>query len=236
MKDDLPTSNSERTRAITWMRGVLTAILEISPLSYWQKKKTARFLNRMPDWLLEDWADALNIDYVGGCNRFPDVSEKAASDIGREIAQQYLENHDAVAVGNSLDQLRKSFAEQSREGNLSENPEIIRKQICALALANCTVEGADFAEKAELVLSAPDNHNHPLVNYQLALTARDKSKIEALDAALAGDRYGSWVAERITESKRDLGLEPPHFTVHSGERTPQWDLLWQKIFTGGDDN
>ena len=236
MKDDLPTSNSERTRALAWMRGVLATILEISPLSYWQKKKTARFLNRMPDWLLEDWADALKIDYVGGCNRFPDVTEKAAGDIGRQIAQQYLENHDAVAVGNSLDQLSKSFVEQSHKGNLSENPEIIRKQVSALAFANCTVEGADFAEKAEHVLSEPDNQNQPLVNYQLALMARDTSKIEALDAALAGDRYGSWVAERITELRRYLGLEQPHFTVHSGERTPQWDLLWQRIFTGGDDN
>ncbi len=134
MKDDLPISNSERTRAIAWMRGVMAAILEISPLSYWQKKKTARFLNRMPDWLLEDWADALKIDYVGGCNRFPDLAEKATGDTGRQIAQQYLENHDAVAVGNSLDQLSKSFAEQSREGNLSENPETIRKQVCALDL------------------------------------------------------------------------------------------------------
>ncbi len=88
----------------------------------------------------------------------------------------------------------------------------------------------------EHVLSGPDEHNQPLVNYQLALMARDPSKIEALDAALADDRYGSWVAERISESKRYLGLEQPHFTIHSGERTPQWDLLWQRIFTGGDDN
>lgn len=236
MKDDLPTSNSERTRAIAWMRGVLATILEISPLSYWQKKKTARLLNRMPDWLMADWAEALNIDYIGGCTKYPDMAEKANSETGRQIAQQYLENHNAVAVGNSLDQFSKSYIEQSYEGNLPENPETIRKQVCALVLASCIVEGADFAENAKHILIEPDSQNHPLVNYQLALAARDKSKIEALDAALACGRYGNWVAERITESKRYLGLEPPHFTVRSGERTPQWDLLWQKIFTGGDDN
>jgi hypothetical protein len=236
MKDDLPTSNSERTKAIAWLREVLAAIVEIAPISYWQKKKTTRFLNRMPDWLLADWADALKIDYMGGCNRFPDIADKATGDTCKQIAQQYLENHDAVVVGNSLGQISKSFAEQSREGNLSENPEIIRKQVCALAFASCTVEGADFAEKAEHVLSEPNNQNQPFVNYQLALMARDVSKIEALEAALAGDRYGSWVAERVTEFRRYLGLEQPHFTVHSGERTPQWDLLWQRIFTGGDDN
>ncbi len=236
MNDDLPISNSERTNAVAWLRGVLASILDIAPLSYWQKKKTASFLNRMPDWLMADWAEALNIDYIGGCSKYPDMAGKVNGETGRQIAQQYLENHDAVAVGNSLDQLSKSFTEQSREGNLSEDPEIIRKQVCALALASYTVEGADFVENAKHVLNEPDNNNHPLVNYQLALVARNGSKIEALDAALTGGRYGDWVAERITESKRYLGLEPPHFTVHSGERTPQWDLLWQKIFTGGDDN
>jgi hypothetical protein len=236
MKDDLPTSNSERTKAIAWMRGVLAAVLEISPLSYWQKKKTARLLNRMPDWLLADWAEALKIDYVGGCDKFPDAAEKASSDTGRQIAQQYLENHNAVVVGNSLDQLSKNFTQQLREGNLSENPETVRRQACALVLVGCTVEGADFAESARQILSEPDTQNHPLVNYQIALERGDNSKIDALDNALAGGRYGNWVAERITESRRYLGLEPPHFTVRNGERTPQWDLLWQKIFTGGDDN
>ena len=64
----------------------------------------------------------------------------------------------------------------------------------------------------------------------------DTEKIEALDATLTVGRYRSWVAERLTEIKRYLGLEPPHFIVRTGERTPQWDLLWQKIFTGGDEN
>jgi len=66
--------------------------------------------------------------------------------------------------------------------------------------------------------------------------SEDSSKIKALNDTLTGDRYGVWVAERLNEMKRYLGLEPPHFTVRTGERTPQWDLLWHKIFTGGDEN
>ena len=111
MKNDLPIYNSERAEAIVWMRKVLTAILEISPMSYWQKRKTARLLNRMPDWILDSWAEALNIDYIGGCTGYPDMAEKANSETGRRLAQQYLESHDAVPAGNSLDQLSKSIME-----------------------------------------------------------------------------------------------------------------------------
>ena len=235
MKDDLPTSNSERAEAIVWMWKVLVAILEISPMSYWQKKKTARFLNRMPDWLMADWAEALNIDYIDGCVRYPDMAEKVNSETGRHLAQQYLESHDAVPAGNSLDQLSKSIMEHEA-GELPVNSETVEKQVCALALAGCTSEGAAFAESARDTLGDAGNPNHPLVDYHLALEQRDKSKIEALDAALNGCRYGNWVAERITETKRYLGLEPPRFMIRRGERTPQWDLLWQKIFTGGDEN
>ncbi len=235
MKNDLPIYNSERAEAIVWMRKVLTAILEISPMSYWQKRKTARLLNRMPDWILDSWAEALNIDYIGGCTGYPDMAEKANSETGRRLAQQYLESHDAVPAGNSLDQLSKSIMEHEA-GELPANSETVEKQVCALALAGCTSEGAAFAESARDTLGDAGNPNHPLVDYHLALEQRDKSKIEALDAALAGGRYGNWVAERITETKRYLGLEPPRFMIRRGERTPQWDLLWQKIFTGGDEN
>ena len=235
MNSDSPTYNSERTEGLAWLRDVLTCALEVCPLSYQQKRKTVRFLNRMPDWLMADWAEALNIDYIGGCTRYPDMAEKANSETGRQLAQQYLESHDAVPAGNSLDQLSKSIMEDEA-GELPVNSETVEKQACALALAGCTSEGAAFAESARDTLGDAGNPNHPLVDYHLALEQRDKSKIEALDAALAGGRYGNWVAERITETKRYLGLEPPRFMIRRGERTPQWDLLWQKIFTGGDEN
>ena len=67
-------------------------------------------------------------------------------------------------------------------------------------------------------------------------TASKEELFEALDATLVGGRYGGWVAERVAEIERYLGFEPPHFTVRIGERSPQWDLLWKRIFTGGDEN
>ncbi len=107
--------------------------------------------------------------------------------------------------------------------------------LLALAVASCNPEGHEFTHNARDILSDGECSNHPIVDYHLALEHGNKSKIKALDAALIGGRYGSWAAERFTEARRFLGVEPPHFTVKVGERTPQWDLLWRKLFTGGDD-
>ncbi len=85
MNNNLPTSNSERTEAIAWLRGVLTSALEVSPLSYRQKKETTRLLKRMPDWLMASWADAFNIDYMGGFKQMPDMAEQAKCDAGRSL-------------------------------------------------------------------------------------------------------------------------------------------------------
>jgi len=163
------------------------------------------------------------------------MAEQAKGDAVRKLAQQYLEAQDAVAVGNCLEGLSKSVVRHTQAGDLPVDSEILEKQVCALAFAGCVAEGAEFAENARDILSDAEKANHPIVDYHLALEYGDKLKLEALDAALTGGRYGSWVAERLTEAKRFLGLEPPRFTIRVGERTPQWDLLWKKLFTGGDE-
>jgi hypothetical protein len=235
MNNDLPANVNEKIEAIAWMRDVLTTTLEVCPLSYQQKKRTSRFLNKMPDWLMARWAEALNIDYIGGRSQYPDMARQAKSDVVRNLAQQYLEAHDAVPISNCLEGLSKSVVKHAQADNLPTDYEAIERQVYALALAGCNAESAGFAENARDILSDTDSPNHPIVDYQLAMEHGDKSKLEALDAALTGGRYGSWVAERLTEAKRFLGLEPPHFTIRVGERTPQWDLLWKKVFTGGDE-
>ena len=235
MNSDLPTYNSERTEALTWMRDVLTVVLKVCPLSYQQKKKAVGFLNRMPDWLMANWADSLNIDYMGGCTKHSNMVEMARNDTGKYLAQQYLESHDAVPIGNCLEELGKSVVKHAQAGDLPVDIEMVERQVCALALASCNAEGVEFTESARNILGEAETRNHPIIDYHLALEYGDKSKVESLDAILAGGRYGSWVAERLTEAKRFLGLESPRFTIHYGERTPQWDLLWKKLFTGGDE-
>ena len=153
-----------------------------------------------------------------------------------DLVQQYLESRDTVLTGHGLEQLVRAVKRQADERNLPENYETIEKQVCALALAGCNAEGNEFAESARGILNDAESPNHPLIEYQRALMSEDSSKIKVLTDTLAGDRYSAWVTERLNEMKRYLGIEPPHFTVRTGERTPQWDLLWQKIFTGGDEN
>jgi len=235
MNNDLQANDNERIEAIAWIRNVLTAMVEVCPLSYQQKRKTSRYLNKMPDWLMVRWADALNIDYMGGSAQYPDMAQQAKDDKVRNLAQQYIEAHDAVPIGNCLEELGKSVVKHAQDGDLPIDIEMVERQVCALALAGCEAEGAEFAENAGSILSNAENTNHPIVDYHLALEYGDSSKLKSLDAALAGGRYGSWVAERLTEAKRFLGLEPPCFTIRYGERTPQWDLLWKKLFTGGDE-
>ena len=235
MNNDLPANDNEKIEAIAWIRDVLTVMVEVCPLSYHQKKRATRYLNKIPDWLMARWADELNIDYIGGRTRYPDMAQQAKSDTVRNLAQQYLEAQDAVPVGNCLEGLSKSVVRHAQADNLPTDYEAIERQVCALALAGCNAEGAEFAENARDILSDAEKANHPIVDYHLALEYGDKLKLEALDAALTGGRYGSWVAERLTEANRFLGLEPPRFTIRYGERTPQWDLLWKKLFTGGDE-
>ena len=236
MKNDLPVSNGERTEALTWLRNVLTATLEVSPLSYHQKKKTASLLSGIPDWLLARWADALNIDYAGISKQYPDLAERCKSDTGRHLAQHYLESQDAVATANVLEDVARHVVKQVGQSELPVEDELVERQVCGLALAGCTAEGARLAEDARNILSDTQVPNHPLIEYDLAILNGDESKIRALDAALAGGRYGTWAAERLAEFKRYLGHEPPRFIIRLGERTPQWDQLWQRILTGGDDN
>ena len=198
-----------------------------------QKKKTAPLLQRMPDWIISSWAESLNIDYIGGCARYPDMTEQAKSDTGRQLAQQYLETRDAVPAGHCLDQLCRSVIKRAQGGRLPVDSNMVARQVCALAWAECTEDGIGFAEKAREILSDAENPNHPIVDYQIALERGDKEKLEQLDTILTGGRYGEWVDSRLDEAKRYLGLDYPIFRINFVERTPQWDALWENIIKGG---
>jgi len=236
MKGELPTYNNHRETELIWLRDVLTSALEVSPVSYQQEKKTSRLLSKMRDWMLVNWAEALSIDYVGGSSQYPALAEQAKSDTGRQLAQEYLDAHDAVHAGYCLDRLVRSVIKLAQEGRLPVDSSMVARQVCALALAECTEDGIGFAEKAREILGDPEKPNHILVNYQLALENGDKDKLEALAGVLTGGRYGEWINARLDEVKRYVGLDYPIFEIHFGERTPQWDALWGNIIKGGSDD
>jgi hypothetical protein len=226
------TRDDNRQAALTWLRVVLAAMLEVSPVSYQQKKKTAPLLQRMPDWLMASWAKSLNIDYLGDSSQYLEITEQIKSETGRNFAQQYLEVHDAVPAGFCLDQLCRRVIKLSQANKLPINTIIVERQVYALAWAECTEDGIVFAQKAREVLSDPENPNHILNDYQIALERGEKEKLERLDTILTGGRYGEWVGSRLDEAKRYLGLDNPIFRVNFVERTPQWDALWEKIIKG----
>jgi len=233
MSSDLPTYNSERETGLAWLRDVLNSMLEVSPVSYQQKKKTTPLLQRMPDWIISGWAESLNIDYIGGCTMYPDMAEQAKSDEGRQLAQQYLETHDAVPAGHCIDQLCRSVIKRAQGGRLPVDINMVARQVCAVAWSGCTEDGIGFADKAREILSDAENPNHPIVDYQIALERGEKEKLEQLDSILTGGRYGEWVDSRLDEAKRYLGLDYPIFRINFVERTPQWDALWEDIIKGG---
>jgi len=233
MSSDLPTYNSEREAGLTWLRGVLTSAMEVSPLSYQQKKKATHLVSRIPDWLMASCAESFNIDYVGGHTMCADMAEQVKGESGRDIAQGYLEAHDAVPAGFCLDQLARSVIKRVQGGRLPVDADMVVRQVCALALSGCTEDGMAFAGKAREILSDPENPNHILVDYQIALERGDKEKLEQLEFVLTGGRYGEWVDSRLDEAKRYLGLDYPIFRINFVERTPQWDALWEDIIKGG---
>ena len=236
MKDDLPTSDNERETELIWLRDVLTSALEVSPVSYRQEKKTSRLLNKMRDWMLVNWAEALSIDYVGGSSQYPALAEQAKSDTGRQLAQEYLDAHDAVHAGYCLDRLGRSVIKLAQKGRLPVDTSMVERQFGALALAECTEDGIAFAQKAREILSDPAHPNHIMVDYQIALENGNRGKLQALESVLVGGRYNEWVNARLDEAKRYMGLDYPIFEIHFGERSPQWDALWGNIIKGGSDD
>lgn len=228
MRDQIPTYNNEGD--INRFRDTLTSMLKVSPLSYQQQKDASRLLKNTPNWLLANWAGSLNIDYAGGCSKYPEIEHIK----GKELAQAYLESHDAVAVGNCTEDLCQGIDKYAQRNDFPLDLEIVMKHICALALSSCTEDGREFLEQASSILCDEEDSNHPIVDYHLALGHGDVAKLEKLDDILAGCRYGEWVDARIDEVKRYLGTDDPIIRLNFVERTPQWDALWESIVKGGD--
>jgi len=234
MKREIPTYNRGSAESMSWLRSVLKSMLEISPLSYHQKQKTTRLLQKMPDWLMANWAGSLDIDHQKDSAECPEMPEAVKSDYFREQAQRYLESHDAVPAGFCLDQLCRRVIRLSQAGRLPFDADVVVRQVCALALAGCTKDGQDFVKAAGEVLEDSDNPNHPIVDYHLAFERGETDKLDQLDSLLTGGRYGAWIDARLDEARRYLGTDTPVFRLNAAERIPQWDALWEIILKGGD--
>ncbi len=234
MDNDVAITDIDRCQALEWLRKGLMAITEVMPLPQRRKKQTSRLIRGMPDWLLAKWAETLKIDYLNWSKICPLMAEEVCNPAGEQAIKEYADKHDVVGTANHAEDLVDTVM-RAQEGALAE-PENIQKQIAALFWADSTPDGAEFTRHARIILGNPEKPSHVLVDYRMAFENGSLEKLEGLEQALAGGHYGGWVEERLIETKRYLGLEPPHFHVYYGERTPQWDQLWQRVFTGGDEN
>lgn len=223
----------ERKAAMSWLRGALSTTLEVTAVSQWVKRPTQRAIAKAPDWVLATWADATNLDFVNGYRACPEIASVMSSDMGRATVQQYVEAHDATVTVNDLGALVRTVLNLWGKGTLPIDKETVQRQVFALAMASFMPDAEQFAQAARAVLSDVDHPDHLLVDYRIALEQGDKQKLRALNGALKSTAYDVWVAERLTEARRWLGVEPPHFNIIYGERTLQWDSLWGNIVKGG---
>lgn len=231
----IPITADERRTALGWLRNALTTVLEVSPIPKRIKKPTQQQIGKVPDWFITKWAAASNVDFLNDYRLYPDVTSIIADDIGKAAVQQYIEAHGTMATVSALGALVKRVINLADSGRLPIEGEMVVRQTFALAMAGFIPSGQEFTKAASAIISHASYSHHLLIDYGIALEYREQQRLKALDAALNSSAYGAWVAERLTEAKRYLGLEPPRFIIRRGERTPQWDLLWQRIFTGGDE-
>jgi len=227
-----PTEDDGRA-AVAWLRDVLANSIDVAPLSPWIKEATQRCIRHLPNWIMTAWAKALNFDHVTAYRACPDLAGVVKSDEGMQIVKQYVETHNAVPLANTLHQLARKISRMSRAGKLPASADIIEQQVCAMGMADCMPQGEQFIQQAGSILYEAERSNHPLVEYQVLLEGRQSQKLNEIDAILSRHPYNSWVAERIVEIKRWLGLELPTFRVKYGERTPEWDMFWKSILLGG---
>jgi len=231
--NSIATSNEYVLGAMVWFREVLTSIVDVAPMSPWIKEATQTCIRRLPNWLVVAWAKALDFDFVAAYKAYPDLAVLVKSDDGVETVTQYVETKSVEPLASILRQLTRKVVKLSRTGGLPVAGDMVERQICALAVANCTSDGERFIRHARSILCKAERGNHPLSGYRVLLEGKQRQKLKELDAVLSRHPYNSWVAQRIVEIKRWLGLEPPTFHIRHGERTPLWDSFWNNILTGG---
>lgn len=217
---------------MAWLRDVLANVVDASPLSLWIKEATQRCVRRLPNWIMDAWAKALNFDYMTAYRTCPYLAKAVKGDQGKQLVRQYVEAHRAVPLANILNQLARKLLRLSRMNRLPVPVDMIERQVCAIAMSDITPQGKRFIQEANPIIGRAQRSNHPLARYRILLQGKHSQKLNNIDALLSQHPYNSWVLERIVEIRRWLGLEPPTFRIRCGERTPLWQSLWDNILSG----
>ncbi len=199
-------------------------------------KTTTRFVWRVPDWLLAKWADSVNVDIEYAYLTAPDLPNIIRSEAGRAVAKYYMETHRVAPTVRGLKELVQNVITMAHAGTLPANAETIQNQVAALALAQCTVQGVDFAKQASSLLHTEEDADRLLDAYDTILRSRDAPTVNSIDSVLTGSQHGHWVADRLKDMKRWLRGGTELNVRWEIETLPDNGGIYQFLLKGGKKN
>ena len=201
---DIVTIDDDKHTSVNWLRDVLLALLEVAPIPRWAAKMTTRFVWRVPDWLLVRCAASVHVDVEYVYLTAPDLPNIIRSEAGRAVVKHYMETHRVAPTVRGLRELVQNVINMAHGGKLPANAETIQNQVAALALAQYTAQGMDFAKQASSLLNTGEDADRLLGAYDTILRSRDAPTVKGIDSVLTGSQHGRWVADRLKDMKRWL--------------------------------
>ncbi len=223
------------SKSLDWLRQVLVSAFNSAAVSGWLRKRAISFACHIPDWLVETWARVTGVDFATAHTLAPELPQQLESEAGRELVRDYIEARHVVPTVRSLRRLVTTVLTLVRLRKLPIEADKVEQSVAALALVGCTPLSGEFVAEASSILDSSSYPEHLLSAYEQTLNSADETRLNGIANALRGE-YGYWVANRLQEARRYLGLDYPIFRIHFGERTPQWDALWGNIIKGGTDD
>jgi len=229
-------TSDDNQAALQWLRQVLSAAFEVSPLTVSLKRRAISFVWQVPAWLLTTWARVFNVDYKHGFEVYPDLPEHLRSDAGKVVVTQAFESERAVPTVRSLRQAVVIVLRLLREGQLPADREMVERGVAGLALSRCTPLSGEFIDQSSSIIQDSPLPDCLLSGYRLALEQADGGKLKNIDNALKGSSYGSWVITRLQEVKRWL-LGGRELNVRwEIETLPDKGGIYEFLLKGGKNN
>ena len=216
--------------AVEWLRDVLAAMLDAGAVPRWIERGLRSFMRRLPDSLLEAWANALNIDVQHLREMMPDAGDRLRGEAGKEAVRTCVGAHQLVPLARTFRSAVKTAIRWLRSGSLPVDAEAVQRDLPALALTHCTPEGYETAGAVASILGTASDPPQLIAGYAAALARGDRQPLAMTDGTVVESSYGRWIGCRLQEVRRLIGVEPPSFRVEHSERTPLWNGFWNNMW------
>jgi len=218
---------------MTWAREVLAIMIEGAGLPKVTAQKAQRFLRRIPDWLLSDWACAIDVDLKKLSESVPDAAIRLRTEGGQKAIKGLVARHKVPKIVRVLSGVVKRSLKLFRLGKIgSWEMEVALRDLAALTMVGFFAEegncsrviaylGTDAAEPDELVAA-----------YGGLMTRGDNKHMSQVDQTITDSHLGKSVITCLSSLIRfemaDMAL--PLFKLKDAERSPAWDRLWSSLW------